>query len=104
LANKREKLHVDVPAISLYYHYDTILATTNLSASVKNELSLRIDDNPSLVKNEGEKVTLFCKFSSIKDARLREVVWYRELDDGTIPKLLTYDAVMNITQVNTKLE
>ena len=68
--------------------------------SKSKDLSLRINDNPSLIKIEGEIVTLFCKFSSNEEAVLREVVWYRELEDGTNSKLLTYDAVMNITQVS----
>nr|CAB3255589.1 immunoglobulin superfamily member 21-like [Phallusia mammillata] len=61
---------------------------------------LRISDNPTLVVNEKQPVSLICQFAMAKGAILREIVWYREFDDGTNVKLLTYDAIMNITQVN----
>ena len=76
----------------------------NSLASTYNSSSLRIDDNPTLTRNEGETVRLYCRFSSVKEAVLREVVWYREMDERTNAKLLTYDAVMNITQVGAKIE
>nr|XP_018667322.2 immunoglobulin superfamily member 21-like isoform X2 [Ciona intestinalis] len=74
-------------------------ASSYVSLSVAKEL--RISDNPTLLVNEKQPVTLVCQFSTVEGARLREVVWYREFEDGTSVKLVTYDAIMNITQVNT---
>lgn len=73
------------------------LALQSMS-SINQEL--KIADNPTLIVNNKQPVTLVCKFRASRDAILREVVWYREFDDGTNVKILTYDAMMNITQVS----
>jgi len=70
--------------------------------SISHDADLSISDNPSLTVNEHQQVVFVCHFTMAEKATLREVVWYREFEDGTSVKLLTYDAVMNITQVQKK--
>ncbi|XP_067097069.1 LOW QUALITY PROTEIN: immunoglobulin superfamily member 21a [Osmerus mordax] len=55
-------------------------------------LTVTIDPLPPVVV--GETVTLKCNFKT--DGRLREIVWYRVTDGGTIKqKIFTYDAMFN---------
>ncbi|XP_055724626.1 immunoglobulin superfamily member 21-like isoform X1 [Salvelinus fontinalis] len=55
-------------------------------------LTVTIEPLPPVVV--GETVTLKCNFKT--DGRLREIVWYRVTDGGTIKqKIFTYDAMFN---------
>ncbi|XP_004547500.1 immunoglobulin superfamily member 21a isoform X1 [Maylandia zebra] len=55
-------------------------------------LTVSIEPLPPVVV--GETVTLKCNFKT--DGRLREIVWYRVTDGGTIKqKIFTYDAMFN---------
>lgn len=55
-------------------------------------LTVTIEPLPPVVI--GETVTLKCNFKT--DGRLREIVWYRVTDGGTIKqKIFTYDAMFN---------
>ncbi|CAL8400721.1 unnamed protein product [Arctogadus glacialis] len=58
----------------------------------KGYLTVTIEPLPPVVV--GETVTLKCNFKT--DGRLREIVWYRVTDGGTIKqKIFTYDAMFN---------
>uniref|UniRef100_A0A669BWU6 Immunoglobin superfamily, member 21a n=1 Tax=Oreochromis niloticus TaxID=8128 RepID=A0A669BWU6_ORENI len=60
--------------------------------SFSGYLTVTIEPLPPVVV--GETVTLKCNFKT--DGRLREIVWYRVTDGGTIKqKIFTYDAMFN---------
>ncbi|XP_056131152.1 immunoglobulin superfamily member 21b [Lampris incognitus] len=60
-------------------------------------LTVRIEHLPPVVI--GDTVTLKCNFRT--DGNLREIVWFRVLDDGTAKhKIFTYDAMYNTNYSN----
>ncbi|XP_024915717.1 immunoglobulin superfamily member 21a isoform X2 [Cynoglossus semilaevis] len=66
--------------------------TTVFKSRSKGYLTVTIEPLPPIVV--GETVTLKCNFKT--DGRLREIVWYRVTDGGTIKqKIFTYDAMFN---------
>ncbi|XP_063072387.1 immunoglobulin superfamily member 21a [Engraulis encrasicolus] len=68
------------------------LLCTNLLDLAVGYLTVTIEPLPPVVV--GETVTLKCNFKT--DGRLREIVWYRVTEGGTIKqKIFTYDAMFN---------
>ncbi|XP_076124822.1 immunoglobulin superfamily member 21a [Alosa pseudoharengus] len=68
------------------------LFCTNLLDLAVGYLTVTIEPLPPVVV--GETVTLKCNFKT--DGRLREIVWYRVTEGGTIKqKIFTYDAMFN---------
>lgn len=70
---------------------------TNLLDLAIGYLTVTIEPLPPVVV--GETVTLKCNFKT--DGRLREIVWYRVMEGGTIKqKIFTYDAMFNTNYSN----
>ncbi|TNM89168.1 immunoglobulin superfamily member 21a isoform X1 [Takifugu flavidus] len=69
-----------------------LLLCAGLLDSAVGYLTVTIEPLPPMVA--GEAVTLKCNFKT--DGRLREIVWYRVTDGGSIKqKIFTYDAMFN---------
>ncbi|XP_068171565.1 immunoglobulin superfamily member 21a [Antennarius striatus] len=69
-----------------------LLLCADLLDGAVGYLTVTIEPLPPVVV--GETVTLKCNFKT--DGRLREIVWYRVTDGGTIKqKIFTYDAMFN---------
>ncbi|KAG5836048.1 hypothetical protein ANANG_G00250470 [Anguilla anguilla] len=68
------------------------LLCAELLDSAVGYLTVTIEPIPPVVV--GETVTLKCNFKT--DGRLREIVWFRVMDGGTLKqKIFTYDAMFN---------